>query len=311
MKNDVEQLEVMFAKTIRARLEQVDAFDPKQRYVVYNAAIKSLDNLRQSNKNLPPEIYEERKEAMYHAIKTLEHEFEQAQLEFDNAQPLNEGFHTGLNDRVHSSGTEGHTGKQPGFLNRISPTYLVFISFLVIAGVIIAKETIPSDFFGASGVSADALGFPYTLPVEDNSKVKILARGLGSVDKQQLPREIVYSVGNERDEELESLDIIISGQAELDHLQPQNEPLVLTFDLEKQSAADMELDILVRGLGKSVREQLTIRDNEEAQLFIVTNNEPLQQRAKRIVIRMTVLSKPGEDEKEVTFSLKNLVFNTL
>jgi len=311
MKNGAEQLEAMFAKTIRARLDNVDAFDPKQRYLVYNAAIKSLDNLQHSGQNVSSAVYEERKGSMYRAIKALEREFENSALQSDTAASVSQGVDAGEGNSAVPFETGRHFEKRRGFLNRISPSYMVILSFIVIGVVFIAKEMIPSDFFGTYAGSGEALAFPYTLPVEDNSKVKILARGLGKIDKRKLPQEIVYSVGNDRDDELEALDIIISGQTELDHLQPQDEPLVFTFELEKETAADMELDILVRGLGKSVREQLTIRDNEKAQLFIVTNNEPLPKRAKRIVIRMTVLSKAGKDEGQVTFSLKNLVFNTL
>lgn len=295
MNNNLEQLERVFTKNIRLKLQQIDSFKPEQRYIVYNAAIKSLKNI---NKDISTEIEQQREAALSNTIKKLEEAY------------VANNFKKGIID-VEELKIDEPIEKKVNIFDKFSAKSLVAFSCLILVVIIALKQFLPSTDFKSISQIEDDFQFPFTLPIKDKEKISVRVHGLGKIDQKQLPEQIFYSVGHDRDEKLESLDINIHEQNWLDHLQLQDGPLVLTFNLQKKTAASLELDILIRGLGKSVREQRIVTNNEEVYLFIIANKKKLPKRAKRILIRLTALSKPGKDEKNVTFSVKNLVFDKL
>lgn len=311
MTNDVNQLKAIFTKKIRQQLDGIEFSNNEQRYKVYRAAINSLATINQSFNETKRQ---QCKTAMSLAIQSLEDEYLTLVAE---AETLDSNINS------HAESPETLPSMANPFLsdqkqankihqkNFFSPKRLVAISLAAICLVIISKELFFFTYIKKIDLIGNVLAFPVILPIEDKKQVNIQARGLGSINKQVLPSRIIYNVGEERHEKLEALDIKVNSQSLLDYLQPQTEPLVLIFDFKKNSPNPIELEVLVRGLGKSVRQKIAIPNNEKAQLFVVTNKQAAEKRAKRILIRLKAVSLENEDQKPISFSIRNLTFNKL
>lgn len=313
MQQNFQPLAAIFKRTVQTQLKKVDSYNPVQRINVYKSAFRALNRINENDKNLTEKEINGRISLMWHVVNSFEASFVNNQKKLTASEPVSIGENVVdlnrpepvLNGLLLSDDLQ-KVDKKQRFARNISVKLIIVFACLSVITLVVLNKTIFKNNQG-DGVKFQ---LPYTLIADDSLMKYVKLRGLGKVEELETTQAITYSVG-ERDERLEALDIIIRDKDLLDYLHSQIEPIVITFDLQKLTKAEMELDLVVRGLGKSVRQVFVIKDQKQNKIFIVADPNSVSKRAEYITIRFIVKSKAGESEKNVKFSLKNLVLDFL
>ena len=276
MKPYLKNLKEKFKKLIISELVRTKSYHFFDRKIVYDSAIRAMEKINSNNEYLSDHIKHERIALINLAIKDIEKKFVDDDLTVYN----------------HFNFNQFSIKKTLIFL-------LVFFS-LGISTVFIYQ-------FSKSRTVKDTI-LPYNYILDENSIKSIVTNGNGKIHKIDRPHGFLYNVNYSKDGTLEEFAIIVRNKPLINAL--QNKTVIILLELQKLSSSIEDLDIVVQGIGKSVRKSFIINNNDVNNLFIIVNNNS-EIKINKIITRVSIKSNNSFPSEKTSLLIKNLTFDAL
>jgi len=313
-----EKISEVFRRTIFASLEKVDVSQSGQRKAVYEAALKSLKNVHFKNHNLTENIKREQCSILSALIIEIETKITNINDEensvVSDVEPvshINENEFL-LDDDITAKSSIG------SFFNKIRTSlfYSKIFGKIIIATVFFALLALVgiSAYYGSlkeTENSAEKLLLPYVLNADQTLFDFGKSRDKGSIKlASNVGEGIIYEVDINSEDTKNRVDFILKGDLSKKII-AHDEPILLTLHIEKISKEDVELNLLYRGSGKSVRKSVKIVDESTNEFFLITNAKRDNKERSATLIRLDIAPTSEKFEEKPVLLLKKITFSKI
>lgn len=313
-----EKIYEVFKKTLFKGLEKVDISQIDLRHSVYEAALRSLENVQSKNANLTEVIKTEQRKILLELIHEIETKIENLKNE-ENSLALAVVPATDVNDTDFLLDDELNTTTSVNsFFGKIKSEISLFKLFgkkfiFSTLFTLIALLTI-SAYFGAikeSDNTANQLSLPYVINADQALLDFGRLSGGGSIKlADEISDGIIYEVDISDEEVKNRLDFVLSGDLAKQIL-AHDEPILVTIHVQKVSKEDIEFSLLFRGIGKSSRNIVKIVDQKTNEFFVITDIESNENKRSNVLIRLEISPTSEKFEEKPVLLLKKVVFSKI
>lgn len=313
-----EKLSELFRRSIFGGLEKIDISDAGQRKSVYEAALNSLKNVHSKNPNLTEDMKIDQRSLLSAMIIEIETKLNHLnEIESTGVADVQDVSHVEEKDflldgdiktqssvRVFLDKLSNMLRKPKLFWKKLVPTALIALFALI--GI----SAYYSSFKEAENTSIK-LPLPYVLNADQALLDLVRPKDNDSIKLADNPGDgLIYEVDKSDAEAKNRVDFILRdeiGKKILAH----DEPMLVTFHIQKLSKGEIALDFLFRGIGKSVRKKLNIIDEETNEYFLVSNAERGDKVRSNALVRLQISPTSEKFAEKPVILLKKIVFSKI
>lgn len=308
----------MFRRAIFSGLEKVDSSQVGQRKSVYEAALKSLNNVHAKNPDLTEDMKINQRNELSELIIEIEAKISNLNNEENSLVPdiesvsqKNENEYL-LTDEINTESATGSiSDKMQTSLSGsklFGKTIYATIVFALLAAIGIFT------YYGSpleTENSADKLPLPYVLNADQALLDYGKPRDNGSIRLSNNSGEgIVYEVDTINESVANRVDFVLKDRLGKE-IVAHDEPILVTLHVQKISKEDIELNLLYRGSGKIVRKSVGIVDEETNEFFFITNAERDDKERSAALIRLQIVPTSEKFEEKPVLLLKKIIFSKI
>lgn len=323
MDSNSKSLTGIFKRLIFQGLEKVDINNVEQRYRVYKSAKASLEKVQSRNLELSVEAKNQQYDLLENMIAEIEIQLDILQQKQD-AAVVNYSFQEQALDstieKVDPPVDHPQTLDEDYFetsnLKSKSKINNIFQNKKIIAAIFSVFVLLGLISFFASNLtnnesSAAELKLPFTLEANEALLKLTRTNGPGEVELvNDIDSGILYKVDASKIDKTSRLDFILRGEL-AKQFNAINEPILVTFHLQKISKANLKLNLLVRGVGKVTSKEIEILDENTNQLFVVTSVEKQGKPKPNALFRLRVVPVAKETEEKDAILINKITFSRI
>jgi hypothetical protein len=313
-----EKLSELFRRSIFGGLEKIDISDAGQRKSVYEAALNSLKNVHSKNPNLTEDIKMDQRSLLSAMIIEIENKIDNLnEIESSGAADTKDVSHVEEKDFLLDDDIQTQSSVS-GFLDKLrnmlrKPKLFgkkLILTTLVALFALIGISAYYSNLNEAKNTSTK-LPLPYVLNADQDLIDLVRPKNNASIRlADSLGDGIIYEVDSSDAEAKNRVDFVLRGEIGKKIL-AHDEPILVTFHIQKLSKGEIEFDFLFRGIGKSVRKKINIIDEETNEYFLVTNTERSDKVRSNALIRLQISPTSEKFEEKPVILLKKIVFSKI
>ncbi len=313
-----EKLSELFRRSIFDGLEKVDISDAGQRKSVYEAALNSLKNVHLKNPNLTEDMKMDQRSLLSAMIIEIENKISNLnEIESSGVADVQDVSHVEEKDFLSDYDIQTQSPVS-GFLDKLrsmlrKPKLFGKKLILTTLVALLALLGISAYYFNFKEVENTSTKLPLPYVLSANQALLDLGRpkDKGSIRlAENLGEGIIYEVDINNVEASNGVNFVLRdeiGKKILEH----DEPILVTFHVQKISKREIEFDFFFRGIGKSVRKKINIIDEETNEYFLVTNTERSDRERSNALIRLQISPTSEKFEEKPVILLKKIVFSKI
>lgn len=315
MDSNSKSLLAIFKRIIFQGLEKVDISKPEQRKRVYLAALSSLEKAHQKNEVHSVEQKSAQRRELENLIFEVENQISKLGTQQDSGIP-----EPSINEPDFDS---SHALDQSPAFEELSEPSTQKISLLqkfgmqkkklilLFSGLVAIVLTAVIYFNSIERNTTGGLELPYSLNVNEALLKSIRTKGSITTELSGgLKDGILVEADFKNSEEPNRLDLILRGDI-AKKINAIEEPILVTFHIEKISKEDLELNFLVRAVGKAVRKKVEILDQKLNEYFVVTSVEQAGAPKTNVLIRLQIDAGAKKTEEKGQLIIKKIVFSKI